>query len=85
MAQPKWLKKYLTMKPEVTRIYDDLDAYLDYCRITLQPFTPTDLYRKESATYQAYLNSKRWSRPYNNNRPRNNNYDRRNNGQNFSR
>ena len=26
MSQPKWLDKYLVMKPEVNKIFDDLDA-----------------------------------------------------------
>ena len=26
-----WLKKYLTMKPEVKQIFDDLDAYREFC------------------------------------------------------
>ena len=70
MANPKWLNKYLTMKPEVSKIFDDLDAYLDYCRFNLRPFSPADLYRKDSAEYQAYLNSRRPRRPYMGNKPR---------------
>ena len=31
MAQPKWLKKYLTMKPEVTQIYEDLEKLQEFC------------------------------------------------------
>jgi hypothetical protein len=31
MAAPAWLKKYLKMKPEVTKIYDELDAYREFC------------------------------------------------------
>ena len=33
------------MKPEVTRIFDDLDAWLDHCRFNLLPFSPSDMYR----------------------------------------
>jgi hypothetical protein len=70
MAQPAWLNKYLTMKPEVSKVFDDLEAYLDYCRLELIDFNPADLYRKDSANYQAYLNSKRPRRPYQGNKPR---------------
>jgi hypothetical protein len=84
MANPAWLNKYLTMKPEVSRIYDDLEAFHDWCRFELQPFNPSDLYRKESTTYSGYLNSRRPRKPYLGNKPRWDNNGRRNE-QNFSR
>lgn len=31
MAQPSWLKKYLRMKPEVVKIFDELDDYRQFC------------------------------------------------------
>lgn len=70
MAQPKWLNKYLTMKPEVSRIYDDLEAYHDWCRFELRDFNPAELYRKDAPNYSAYLYSKRPRRPYLGNKPR---------------
>jgi hypothetical protein len=45
MALPTYVKKTLKMKPEVTRIFDDLDQWLDYCRINLIKFDAKDLYR----------------------------------------
>ena len=65
------------MKPEVSKIFDDLDAWLDHCRFNLLPFNPADLYRS-----QEYRNFSRYSnggerrtgyqgknpRPYNNDR-----------------
>jgi hypothetical protein len=45
MAQPAWLKKYLTMKPEVTKIFDDLEAWHDHCRFSMMDFKPEDLYK----------------------------------------
>jgi hypothetical protein len=67
MAQPAWLKKYLTMKPEVSKIYDDLEAWLDHCRFNLIEFNPSDMYRSD-----AY---KEWSRRKNF-RPRQHNTNR---------
>ena len=32
MAQPKYIQKTLFMKPEVSKIFDDLEAWLDHCR-----------------------------------------------------
>lgn len=44
-SQPVWLKKYLRMSPEVTKIYNDLDAWLNYCRFRMIKFDEADLYR----------------------------------------
>jgi hypothetical protein len=45
MAQPHYIQKTLKMKHEVTRIFDDLDNWLDYCRFNLIKFDQKDLYR----------------------------------------
>jgi hypothetical protein len=45
MAQPAHIQRTLKMKPEVTRIFDDLDKWLDHCRFNLLPFFPSDMYR----------------------------------------
>jgi len=37
--------KIRSMKPEVIRIFDDLEAWLNHCRFNLLPFDPADLYR----------------------------------------
>ena len=39
--------KNRAMKPEVVRIFDDLEAWLDHCRFNLLPFDPADLYRSK--------------------------------------
>ena len=62
----QWLHKYLAMKPEVSKIFDDLEAYHDWCRWELAPFNEADLYKKSSPVYSAYLNSKKPKRNYNN-------------------
>lgn len=33
------------MKPEVSKIFDDLEAWLDHCRFNLLKFDPADLYK----------------------------------------
>ena len=45
MAQPSYIQKTLKMKPEVVRIFDDLDRWLDHYRFNLLPFVPSDMYR----------------------------------------
>ena len=44
-SQPVWLKKYLRMSPEVTKIYNDLDAWLNYCRFRMIKYDEADLYK----------------------------------------
>jgi hypothetical protein len=44
-SQPVWLKKYLRMSPEVRQIFNDLDAWLNYCRFRMIKFDEADLYR----------------------------------------
>jgi hypothetical protein len=62
MAQPKWLNKYLTMKPEVSKLFSDLEAWHDHCRLELINFDPKDLYRskeyKDWQRTQEYLQRK---------------------------
>ena len=53
MAHPAYIQKTLKMKPEVTKIFDDLDNWLDHCRLNLLPFNPADLYK--SSEYKFWL------------------------------
>jgi hypothetical protein len=73
MAQPNYIQKTLFMKPEVSKIFDDLDAWLDYCRFNLLPFVPSDLYRSQEYKHftRPAWNGER--KPYLGNKPRNNN------------
>jgi hypothetical protein len=63
MAQPKWLDKYLTMKSEVTKIFDDLEAWHDHCRFDMIDFNPADLYKSKAYKDWMYYKSK-GKRPY---------------------
>lgn len=65
---------YFDNNPIIVKIFDDLDAYLDFCRFELIDFNPADLYKKDSPNWQFYMSSKRRSR--NNNKPRSNNWKR---------
>jgi len=52
MAHPSYITKSFRMKPEVNKIFDDLEAWLDHCRFNLLPFFPADLYK--SNEYKAW-------------------------------
>ena len=45
MAQPAWLKKYLVMKPDVSKIYEDLEVWHNHCRMEMIKYDPRDLYK----------------------------------------
>jgi hypothetical protein len=60
------VKKTLVMKPEVSKIFDDLDAWLDHCRFNLLPFNPADLYK--SREYKAWVKESGRKRPYRKNK-----------------
>ena len=44
----KWLKKYLTMKPEVNQIFDDLEKYREFCVQYGHPFDERHLYNEKT-------------------------------------
>jgi hypothetical protein len=70
--------KYFENRPDIVKVFEDLEAYLQFCRIEARDFNPADLYRRDSANYSAYLASKRPRRPYQGNKPRWDNSGRRN-------
>lgn len=53
MSVPNYIQRTLTMKPEVTKIFDDLDAWLDHCRFNLIKYDEKDLYRSQEYKYFA--------------------------------
>jgi len=53
MAISPSVQRTLRMKPEVSKIFDDLEAWLDHCRFNLLNYDPKDLYRsKEYKEFQ---------------------------------
>ena len=58
MAIPTFIQKTLKMKPEVTKIFDDLDAWLNYCRLNLIKFDQSELYR--SPAYRSFVKEKEY-------------------------
>lgn len=45
----KWLKKYLTMKPEVSQIFEDLDNYRKFCVNYGHVFDEKNLYNERTS------------------------------------
>lgn len=55
MAQPKWLEKYLRMKPEVNQILDDLEKYKEFCVSHGRPFNEAALYNERDRDFSDFL------------------------------
>lgn len=68
MAQPNYIQKTLVMKPEVTKIFDDLEKWLDHCRFNLLPYNPSDLYR--SSEYRKFQQDQGFAERKNRRKPR---------------
>jgi hypothetical protein len=45
MAHPAYIQKTLVMKPEVSKIFDDLEEWHNHCRMELINFDPVHLYK----------------------------------------
>ena len=58
MSHPKWLNKHFTTRPEVTQIFDDLDAYRQFCVDFGRVFNEADLYNERSRNYEDFLKFK---------------------------
>ncbi len=66
--------QYFANRPDVVKVFDDLEAYHNWCRFELREFNPAELYKKDAPNYSAYLASKRVRKPYQGKNPR---FDRR--------
>ena len=51
------------MKPEVNKLFDDLEEWLDHCRMELINFNPADLYK--SREYKEWQREKNKQARYN--------------------
>ena len=58
MSIPGYIRKTLRLKPEVTKIFDDLDEWLNYCRFNLINYNPADMYR--SQVYKSFQREKEY-------------------------
>lgn len=70
MARNYKTYSYFENRPDVVKVFEDLENYLHFCRIELREFNPAEMYRKDSKNYGAFLASTRVRRPYQGNKPR---------------
>ena len=77
MAKNYNVNNYFENRPDIGRIFDDLEKFLDFCRFNLLPYNEADLYNNRSAAWRDYEYHKRPRRDYDRKewKPRgNNNY-----------
>ena len=49
-------KSYFAERPEIVKIFDDLDSFRDFCRYEGFVFNEKFLYKKDSKEWRAYEN-----------------------------
>ena len=50
--------EYYRKRPEIVKIFDDLDEYRKFCRANYMKFDEAALYRRDSYEYRAFLSGK---------------------------
>ena len=56
---------YFETRPDVVRIFDDLEKLLDFCRFEMLPFNQSDLYNRASPIWNQYYQSTRPRKTWN--------------------
>jgi hypothetical protein len=75
---------YFEDRPDIVKIFDDLEKFKDFCRFELCDFNEANLYNRDSQIWNNYYHSTRPRRPRGEyNRSGNSNFRQRND--NFSR
>lgn len=63
-------QSYFERRPDIVKIFEDLEKFHDFCRIEMLPFNEADLYNKHARVWQSYEKSNgnyRPKKPWNNN------------------
>jgi len=47
---------YFESRPDVVKLFDDLELFHDFCRFELLPFNPADLYNRASWVWRKFEN-----------------------------
>ena len=54
---------YIANRPDIVKVFDDLDNYLDFCRFELCKFDEKDLYNNASSEWRNFLNKAKRNKP----------------------
>jgi hypothetical protein len=72
----KYNTSYFESRPDIVRIFDDLEKFYDFCRFELCNFNEANLYNRESQIWNNYYHSTRPRKTYNNDRKPHGEYNR---------
>ena len=61
---------YFDNNPNIVKIFDDLEALLDFCRLELLPFNQADLYNKQSDVWNKFTYANKQYKGRNSRKPR---------------
>jgi hypothetical protein len=54
---------YFETRPDIVKIFDDLEKLHDFCRFEMLPFNQSDLYNRASPVWNQYYQSTRPRKP----------------------
>ncbi len=54
---------YFANRPDIVKIFDDLDAFRDFCRFEMCEFNEANLYNRQSDIWNRYFQSTRPRKP----------------------
>jgi hypothetical protein len=57
MAKDYSKTSYFASRPDIVQIFNDLDAYHNFCRLEARRFDPADLYNYNSRLFKAFISS----------------------------
>jgi len=55
---------YFETRPDIVKIFDDLESFHDWCRIEMAPFDESYLYNRDSWAWRNYEKSRRPKKPF---------------------
>ena len=56
--------KYFENRPDVVKVFDDLEEFHNFCRLEMIPFNESHLYNRESWQWRNFEKSKRPKKPF---------------------
>ena len=53
---------YFANRPDVVKVFEDLEAFLDFCRFELLPYDPASMYNKNNYAWRAFDKSRNFKK-----------------------
>ena len=59
----KQTTSYFESRPDIVRLFDDLEKFYDFCRFEMLPFNQADLYNRNSQVWNQFYYANRPQKP----------------------